>query len=119
MRRPSSLGVAAPMALASAGCWSWQNQGVNPRGPQRDSSAFQVWSGDSAYIVQVLRVERDTLYGIRAEFGLTEHSAIAIPMAEVDSIRSVRDYTGPVFLAGLAGTMALLWWLMGRFLAGS
>ncbi len=96
MGRLKLLLVISLFAPSSA-CWSYVNRALDFGAHPPASSEFQVWSRDSGYIIKALRVEYDTLTGVRAETGAAPGSTIALPMALVDSVRSLETNVGRTF----------------------
>jgi hypothetical protein len=109
--RPVSRLLLASLLVGSSACAGWVRQPIDPSSPPPESSEFQVWSHDSAYLVHALRVDRDTLTGVVTRSDENGSRRVAIAMAEVDSTRIAR--TGepdPGLLLGLVvvGTYLIL-----------
>ena len=108
MRRTSRL-LLASLLVGSSACAGWVRQPIDPSIPPPESSKFQVWSHDSAYLVHALRVDHDTLTGVVTRSDENGSRWVAIAMAEVDSIRIARSGgPDPGLLLGLVAVGAYL-----------
>lgn len=94
--------------VLESGCWVRVNHPLDLSASPPDSSEFQVWSRDSAYVIHGLQVERDTLTGVRTETDAVRGSTIALSMAEVDSMRSVRSTVGRTFVVFLGSATIVM-----------
>jgi hypothetical protein len=116
MRLPARwlLGI---LLVAVTGCYTWAREPL-PTGASPAYRQYQVWTRDSAVILQNIRVEHDTLYGIPADASRDcGICAVGIPMSRVDSLRSGSTKHGGTAVLGL-GAVAVFFLLIDAALVG-
>jgi hypothetical protein len=112
MRSAACLLSALMILCSSTGCYAWSRQPL----PVAEPAAFrqyQVWTRDSMMILQKVRVEHDTLFGVPADASRDCGACtVTIPVRVVDSLRSgTTEHLGTALLgvgAGATGALVLL-----------
>ncbi len=100
------------------GCYAWNRQPA----PVTDPPAYlqyQVWTRDSVLVLQKVRVQSDTLFGIPAEASRDCATCrVGIPMDRVDSLRTGTTRHGGTAMLGLGAGVAAFFMLIDAALSG-
>ena len=93
-----------------AGCAYWQRDPKVLASPLPPNHRIEIWSKDSARIVNHVQVRGDSLYGVAGGGDTAVPREVTVALSTIDSVRSRHSSPGGTVLLAMCVLLAVVTW---------